>query len=530
MAVYAWADRPNLNKNEHWKLEMDGLDIPKKIPALKEKAFADIDPADVERLKWAGIYAQRPKDGHFLVRVKLPSGRLTSDQARVLAAISHEYGQDSIQITIRQAIQIHNITLRDAEDILARIHAAGLSSAEACGDVPRTVLGNPLMGIDPEELVDTTPIVEEVYSFLQGNRDFSNLPRKFKVSISANPHDAGFARINDAAFVPAEKDGVKGFHIYVGGGLSAEPRLAKKLPFFLKPEEVKPAVKAVAEIFRDYGYREKRGHARLKYLVEDWGVEKFSEVFEKHFGRSLEKGGEEVQLPWNRGVFHGIHPQKQAGLYYAGLNVPEGHLTAPALAELARLADKYGDGNLRTTNSQNVLLINLREDGLEALKKEPIFKDYPLEPGFFTGHATACTGNAYCNWAPVETKERLQDLVTRLEKEFPDLDLPLRVNLTGCFHSCAHPQIADIGLTGGRARVDGEQRDVFSVMLGGSLGPDAAYSEPLKGKVADTKLYDFVAALVTHYFDVRQPGEYFYQTVRRTGKDGWQKILDSYAI
>lgn len=200
------------NRNEQWKHDKDGLEIIKEIPALADKAFKEIDPGDVERLKWAGIYAQRPRDGHFLVRVKLPSGQLTAEQAEVLADLAAEYGKGELQITIRQAVQIHNITLRDACDILPRLSAVGLSSVEACGDVPRTILGNPLAGVDAEELLDTRPIVEEVFQFFLGNRAFSNLPRKFKISISANPHDAGFARINDLAFVPAKREGGSGLH------------------------------------------------------------------------------------------------------------------------------------------------------------------------------------------------------------------------------------------------------------------------------------------------------------------------------
>lgn len=294
------------NRNEQWKHDKDGLEIIKEIPALADKAFKDIDPGDVERLKWAGIYAQRPRDGHFLVRVKLPSGQLTAEQAEVLAALAAEYGKDEIQITIRQAVQIHNITLRDACDILPRLSAVGLSSVEACGDVPRTILGNPLAGVDAEELLDTRPIVEEVFQFFLGNRAFSNLPRKFKISISANPHDAGFARINDIAFGPAKREGEVGFMVYVGGGLSAEPYLAERLPFFIRPAEVKAVAIAVATIFRDDGYREKRNHCRLKYLVADLGIETVAEKVEAQTGALL-RGGEEITAPWNYGRFYGVH-------------------------------------------------------------------------------------------------------------------------------------------------------------------------------------------------------------------------------
>lgn len=517
------------NRNEQWKKEKDGLAILTELEQLAEKDFSELDPGDVERLKWAGIYAQRPRDGHFLVRVKLPSGTLSSAQAEVLADLAHVYGKDEVQITIRQAVQIHNITLRDAVAIRQALAAAGLSSVEACGDVPRTILGNPLMGVDPEELLDTTQLVEETYRFFLGNRDFSNLPRKFKVSISANPHDAGFARINDLAFVPARRAGETGFHAYVGGGLSAEPYLAQKLPFFLRAAEVLPVAKAVATIFRDEGYREKRNHCRLKYLVADLGIEAVAAKITAQTGPLL-TGGEEITAPWHYGRFYGVHAQKQAGLSYVGLHLPQGHIEASDLRILAGLARTYGQGRLRTTNSQNLILLDIPQERVDDLCQEAIFKRYPLQPGLFSGYASSCTGNAYCNFAPIETKNRLQELTRALDAAFPQLDVPVRINLTGCSHSCAQPQVADIGLTGGRAKVDGEVTPVYAVQVGGALGREAAYARPLTGKVADAKLPAALKALVAHYLARRQDGEAFYETVRRTPLADWQAVLAPYLI
>lgn len=517
------------NRNEQWKHEKNGLEILKELPALAEKEFNEIDPGDVERLKWAGIYAQRPRDGHFLVRVKLPSGQLTAGQAKVLADLAAAYGKGELQITIRQAVQIHNITLRDACAILPRLKAVGLSSVEACGDVPRTILGNPLAGVDAEELLDTRPIVEEVFQFFLGNRDFSNLPRKFKISISANPHDAGFARINDLAFVSARRGEEVGFIAYVGGGLSAEPHLAVQLPFFIRPEEVKSVAAAVATLFRDEGYREKRNHCRLKYLVADLGVEVVAAKIEAQTGM-LMRGGEEVTAPWNYGRFYGVHAQKQAGLVYVGVHVTNGHIATEDLRAFAELSERFGQGRLRTTNSQNLVLLDIPEGAVDTLLQEEIFKAYPTEPGFFTGYASACTGNAYCNFAPLETKYRLHALTAALDEAFPEVGQPVRINLTGCFHACAQPQVADIGLTGGRARVGEEVVPVYTVMVGGHLGEGAAFAEPLEGRVADADLLDLLKALVAQYLDLRQEGEAFHATVARTGLAVWQSVIDQYAI
>ena len=517
------------NRNEKWKYEKDGLEIFKDIEALSTKAFKEIDPGDVERLKWAGIYAQRPRDGHFLVRVKLPSGQVTAPQAKVLAALAQEYGKGEIQITIRQAVQIHNITLKDALDILPRLQAVGLSSVEACGDVPRTILGNPLAGIDAEELLDTRPLVEEVFRFFLGNPDFSNLPRKFKISISANPHDAGFARINDLAFVPARLDGEVGFHAYIGGGLSAELHLAQKLPFFIRPAEVLKVAKAAATLFRDEGYREKRSHCRLKFLVEDLGIEKVTEKIEAQTGE-LRRGGEEITKDWNFGRFYGVHAQKQAGLVYVGLHLPNGHIQAEDLARFAELAETFGQGRLRTTNSQNLILPDIPKEKAAELTAEEIFTRYPLAPGFFTGYASSCTGNAYCNFAPIETKHRLQRLTTAMEKTFPEIGLPLRINLTGCSHACAQPQAADIGLTGGRAKVGENIADVYNLQLGGHLGPNAVFAQKLEGKIPDDQLDACIRALIAKYLELRQAGESFYQVIIRTDISVWQEIVRNYAL
>ena len=342
---HSWANREILNKNEIAKLEKDGLIILDELNKLSDMDYSDISWDDIERLKWAGIYTQRPKNGLFLIRVKLPSGKLNSEQARVIAELSEEYGQSEIQLTIRQCVQIHNLTLKAIPNVIERLSSVGLTSVGGCGDVPRNILGNPIMGIDTEELFDTTEIVEEAAEHLVGNTEYSNLPRKFKISISANHRDTGFAQINDLAFVPAvlRKNGEKinGFHVYVGGGLSAEPHLAKKLTIFVKPEETLNIIRGVALIFREYGYREKRNHCRLKYLVEDWGVSRFEEKLEKYVG-NLTHGGREYSRKWNYGRFHGVHRQKQTHFYYFGANVPAGAMTADDLKQFSNIADKYG--------------------------------------------------------------------------------------------------------------------------------------------------------------------------------------------
>lgn len=519
------------NINGQWKREKDGLKIMDELDMISNQTWKELDPGDVERLKWAGIYAQRPKDGYFLIRVRLSSGELTSAQARAIAEISRLYGKDSIQITIRQCIQVHNIEQKYISKVVSLLKDVELTSVEGCGDVPRNILGNPLMGIDINECIDTTDLVRRVADAFVGNPAYSNLPRKFKISISGSPGDSGFAKINDIALVPAikkqRKKSIYGFHVYVGGGLSTHPVLATPLSFFLKEEEAFPVIEAVLQIFRDYGYREKRGHARLKFLIEDWGTEKLEKIIESITG-PLDRGGRVLRRHWNRGAFYGIHQQKQKGLYYAGCSIPNGMLTPAQLDEFAALAETYGDGSLRTTNSQNLLLINLTEKKLSAFRKEKIFRTFALHPGKLSGYCTSCTGNTYCNFAPVETKKHLNDIVEALEKKYPSLPHPIRINLTGCVHSCAHPQIADLGLTGGLQKINGVPTPVYTLQIGGNLGPNAHFSYPLEGKIPDSDIVDVLDEMISYYLTHKKYKETFHQCVQRVGTSPFQWIVSSY--
>ena len=272
-----WMEDPSkLNKFEFVKMEKDGLDVIRTIiDQYSNEGYDSISEDDMNRFKWAGVYEQKPRDGHFMMRIRINTGILTSAQARAIASIGRDYGRDLIDVTTRQAIQYHWLRVENLPDIFKRLEEVGLYSFEACGDCPRTIVGNPLAGIDKDELMDTRAIVEEVNDFFLMNRDYSNLPRKYKMSISSNIYNNAHAEINDLAFVPATKviDGeeVIGFHIFVGGGLSAKPHLAKELDMFVRPEEVLKVAIGVTEIFRDYGYREKRHQARLKFLMADWG-------------------------------------------------------------------------------------------------------------------------------------------------------------------------------------------------------------------------------------------------------------------
>ncbi|MCK6205473.1 nitrite/sulfite reductase [Bacillus infantis] len=528
--VKHWADNEKLNKTEKAKLEKDGLEILNDIPYYAANGFESIPKDQWDLFKWAGLYLQRPKeDGYFMMRVNVPCGILTKPQVDALAGIARDYGRGVFDITTRQAIQFHWLEISQIPDIFNRLEAVGLSSAGACGDITRTIVGNPIAGLDPHELFDTTEIVNEVYTYFQKNEDFSNLPRKYKMSISANLHNASNAEINCVSFTPAVKvidgDERKGFHLKVGGGLSSRPYLAETLDVFIEPERTLETAIAVTTIFRDYGYREKRHLARLKFLMADWGPEKFKEKLLEYTGPLPEKGTEPAG-GWNAGYFYGIHDQKQPGLKFLGFNVPVGRLSADEVFELSRISAHYGNGEIRTCNSQNLIIPNIPEENVEALLQEPIFSRITINPNSFIGHAVSCTGIEYCNLALVETKERMRVIAEELDNRIT-LDVPVRIHMVGCPNSCGQRQIADIGLQGMKVRNENKEMvEAYEIYVGGTLNAGGKFNEKLKGKVEAEKLADVLEELLHFFKNEKSAGESFFDFVGRAGLELFQQQLD----
>ncbi|WP_442602669.1 nitrite/sulfite reductase [Paenibacillus sp. KN14-4R] len=525
-----WAqDTSKLNKMEFVKLEKDGLDV---IRTIIEKyaleGYASIPEDDLNRFKWAGVYEQKPKgNGYFMMRVRINSGIMTTAQVRALAAIAQDYGRNLVDVTTRQAIQFHWLTVEQLPDIFKRLEEVGLYSYEACGDCPRTIVGNPLAGIDPDELLDTTAIVEEVNDFFLLNRDFSNLPRKYKMSISSSTFNSAHAEINCLAYTPAIKviDGVDtlGFHVWVGGGLSAKPHLAKQLDLFVRPEEVLKVAVGVTTIFRDYGYREKRHHARLKFLVADWGPEKFLEKLIELIG-DMPARGEDKTEGWKAAYFDGVHPQLQEGLSYIGLNVPVGRLSGTEFIELARIADAYGQGVIRTTMSQNIILSDIPNDRVEEALREPVLERLTPFPKHFMSRTVSCTGNEFCNLAVVETKVRAVKVAEYLD-EHVELDEEVRIHFVGCPNACGQKHIADIGLQGALVKTPEGMVDAFDIAVGGILGPDAQFNQVLKGRVIGDQVGPVLAKLILFYKDNRSEEETFNQFYTRVGAAAFQEQL-----
>nr|WP_221301837.1 nitrite/sulfite reductase [Texcoconibacillus texcoconensis] len=518
-----------MSKEEKAKLEKDGLDILDDIPYYARNGFDSIPKEEWSFFKWAGLYLQKPKeDGYFMMRVNIPSGVMTNEQLKTLAGIAKDYGRDVLDITTRQAVQFHWLQIEQIPDIFDRLEKVGLSSVGACGDIMRTIVGNPLAGIDPNELLDTREIVNDVYHYFQRNRDFSNLPRKYKISISANVDNAQNAEINCLSFVPAVKviDGkeVSGFHVYVGGGLAAKPHLAKPLNVFVRPEQVKDVTIAVTTIFRDYGYREKRTRARLKFLMADWGPEKFTEKLSEYI--ELPEKGEERLTGWNAGYFYGVHEQKQEGLRYVGVNVPVGRLHTEELYELVRISDQYGNGEVRTSNSQNIVIPNIPEDQVEAMLNEKLFEHLLPEPKSFMGYAVSCTGIEYCNLALVETKERMKNVADHLDEAL-SLEVPIRLHMVGCPNACGQRQIADIGLQGIKMKnKDKKMVEAFEIYVGGTLSESAQFNEKLKGKIEAGQLDGVLVQFLQVFKQEKYRGETFHSYYQRVGLPHLQETLD----
>ena len=525
-----WMDRDpsKLNKFELYKMEKDGLDIIRDIvEKYSKEGFASIPQDDFNLFKWAGVYQQKPNNGHFMMRIRIPGGVFTSKQARELAAIGRDYGRGLVDVTTRQAIQYHWLEIEQMPDIFKRLESVGMSAFEACGDCPRTIVGNPLAGIDPNELFDTTPWVDELERFFLGNRDFSNLPRKYKMSISSNIYNSAHAEIQCLAFTPASKviDGVEvlGFHVMVGGGLSAKPHLARQLDMFVKPEDMLKVAIGVTTLFRDHGYREKRHYARLKYLVAEWGIEKFQDELIKLIGEMPSLGDDRI-VGWNAAYFDGVHPQNTPGLNYVGLNVPVGRTNSDELDQLADLADKYGDGTIRTTVSQNLILTSIPDNKVEDLLQEPVLQRLNPNPNRFMSRTVSCTGNEFCNLAIVETKEFARRVAAYLD-EHVALDEPVRIHFIGCPNSCGQKHIADIGLQGSLVKTPEGMVDAYDIAVGGTLGPGAKFNTALKGRVKSDNVNNVLEQLINFYKDSRESGESFHQFVERVGIETMQGKL-----
>ncbi|MEY9843380.1 nitrite/sulfite reductase [Streptacidiphilus sp. MAP5-3] len=529
-----------LNANEQFKKDDDSLNVRTRIETIyAHRGFDSIDPADLRgRMRWWGLYTQRRQgidggktavlepheldDEYFMMRVRIDGGRLTVAQLRAIGEVSQTYARGTADLTDRQNIQFHWIRIEDVPEIWRILEGVGLSTTEACGDCPRVILGSPVAGIAADEIIDGTPALEEIHRRVIGNPDFSNLPRKFKSAISGSPLLDVVHEINDVAFVGVEHpEHGPGFDLWVGGGLSTNPRLGERLGAWVPLEDVADVFVGVISIFRDYGYRRLRTRARLKFLMADWGPEKFRQVLEDEYLHRALVDGPAPAEPVGRWRDHvGVHRQKD-GNYYVGFAPVVGRVDGSLLTKVADVAAQHGSDRLRTTTEQKMIVLDVAEDQVDSLVAGLEALGLQVKPSSFRRGTMACTGIEFCKLAIVETKDRGRTLIEELEARLPEFDEPLTININGCPNACARIQVGDIGLKG-QLVVDenGEQVEGYQVHLGGALGLDAGFGRKVRGlKVTKDGLPDYIERVLRRYLDDRHDGERFAQWTTRAGEE-----------
>ncbi|TVL92869.1 nitrite/sulfite reductase [Streptomyces sp. SAJ15] len=529
-----------LNANEQFKKDDDGLNVRTRIETIyAHRGFDSIDPADLRgRMRWWGLYTQRKPgidggktavlppeeldDEYFMLRVRIDGGRLTTHQLRVIGEISEEFARGTADITDRQNVQYHWIRIEDVPEIWRRLEAVGLSTTEACGDTPRVVLGSPVAGIAEDEIIDGTPAIEEINRRIVGNREFSNLPRKFKSAVSGSPLLDVAHEINDVAFVGVRHpEHGPGFDVWVGGGLSTNPKLGVRLGAWVPLEEVPDVYEGIISIFRDYGYRRLRNRARLKFLVADWGAAEFRRVLEEEYlSRPLVDGPapEQPVARWRDHV--GVHRQRD-GRFYVGFAPRVGRVDGATLTKIAELAAAHGSDRLRTTVEQKMIVLDVAPDRVESLVAALEALDLRVTPSPFRRGTMACTGIEFCKLAIVETKGRGASLIDELERRLPDFDEPVTININGCPNACARIQVADIGLKGQLVLDDeGRQVEGYQVHLGGALGLDPGFGRKVRGlKVTSAELPDYVERVLRRFQEQRADGERFATWAARASEE-----------
>jgi sulfite reductase (ferredoxin) len=474
--------------------------------------------------KWWGIYTQGDGIGavggkggeglatdYFMMRIGLPNGLLTSQQLRKIADLTKTHARNVADITTRQNIQLHWLTIESIPEVVDELTKVGLSPKGACGDVVRNVTGCPLAGIDHDEITDSSALAVELADALVANPEFYNLPRKFKISITGCPVWCSYPEINDLAFTAVKNSsGEVGYTVRVGGGLSTEPHLAVKLDAFIRPDKVLDVARTITAIFRDQeALRESRDRARIKYLFmkENWTAERFLAEIETRLGYKFEAGAPEAPPEDVLRDHIGIHKQKQPGLSYVGTSVLRGRLTGDQLAAAADLAYKYGDGQLRTTIMQNLIFVNIESVRAGDLARDLQHIGLHVEGSHFWRGAIACTGTEFCKLAISETKGFTRWLVDELEESLPQFDQQLKLHVTGCPNSCGQHWIADIGLEGKKIKHNGKMVDAFYFCVGGAVGAHAAIARPVGYRAPATEVPAALTRLLGAYLHERAPGE-----------------------
>ncbi len=517
----------NLNRVEKIKLERHPLEVQQAIIDTYSKDFAAMGEVhgEVERLKWVGVYPQKQGGDAFMIRIKIPGGVLTPEQTRTIGQIAVDFangpypnphfGNNFLDITTRQDVQLHWVKMADIPKIWERLEEVGMTTVQACGDSARNVLSCPVSGLGHDEVIDAYPVAQAISDYFTGNRDYANLPRKFKISVTGCTEDCAQAEINDIGMLPARlEDGTVGFNLRVGGGLSDGPRMASDIDVFVRPEEAVEITRGIAQVFGELGNRENRWTARMRYLVQELGPEGFREELEKRVSFDLTPAGEDLTKHY-RGDHIGVHEQKEEGLYYVGLNVPVGRMSGEQFAEAGRLAQEYGL-DVRLATDQNLVITGVPEERLGDLLAEPLLERFSPNPGAFSRGVVACTGSEFCRFAIVETKIRAVEWAKEMDERVGDVGQEaVRMHFSGCSASCAQPQIGDIGFRGETAKTKDAIVEGVDIGLGGSLGKDAAFIDWVEGAKPADDVPDALVAVFEQFKQEKREGERFHEWTRR---------------
>src|SRR4051812_22293549 len=523
------------------KKDSDGLEVRQRILDIYSKTgFDGIDPGDLRgRMRWMGLYTQRAQgipggktavlepeeleDSYFMLRVRIDGGQLSADQLRTIAGIATDFGRDVADVTDRQNVQLHWIRIEDVPEIWERLEGVGLGTTEACGDTPRVMLNCPLAGILEDEVIDASDVLAETVEKYIGSPEFSNLPRKWKTSMSGCVDHCPGHEINDVSFVGVvDETGEAGYDLWVGGGLSTNPKLAQRIGVFVRPDQVTEVWAAVTSVFRDYGYRRARNHARMKFLMADWGPEKFRQVLQDEYLKEPLPDGPQAAPPRSEQRDHvGVARQKD-GANALGFALRTGRISGTVLRRVADLSEQYAEGRIRTTTQQKLVILDVPDANVEPLIAALAEHDLQVRPSAFRRGTMACTGLEFCKLAIVETKQHAQDLYAELEKRLLDFAEPIGINVNGCPNSRARFQTADIGFKGSMVRdADGEMVEGFQVHLGGHLGVDAAFGRKFRGhKVTKAETVDYCERVLRGFLERRTPGESFASYVARA-EENW---------
>jgi len=541
---WALGYREPLNANEESKKNDDGLHVRQRIiDVYARRGFDSIDPADLRgRFRWYGLYTQRRPgigggktallepadldDRYFMMRIRIDGGQLDHAQLTTIADVSRRYARGTADVTDRQNIQLHWVQIEDVPAIWEALESVGLSTTEACGDTPRVILGCPLAGLDAAEIIDATPEIVRTSERFVGDPAFSNLPRKYKSAMSGCPVQCTMHEISDVAFAGViGPDGQPGYDLWAGGGLSTNPMIGKRLGAFVRPGQVPDVWAGVTSVFRDYGYRRLRHRARIKFLIADWGPERFREVLERDYlGFRLPDGPPPLPPAGNRRDHVGIHEQRD-GRCFVGFAPTVGRLSADLLTVIAGLAAEYGSGRVRTTTEQKMVILDVPPARAADLAADLAAAGLPATPTVFRRHTMACTGIEFCKLAIVETKQRAADLIAELERRLPEFTEPVTINVNGCPNSCARIQTADIGLKGTLVTLPGgEQAEGFQIHLGGSLnggdGTSSGFGRKVRGlKTTADRLPDYIERVLRRFDAARAPGETFAEWAARASEE-----------